>query len=100
MDRGREREAIASGVSFIRRGAIKPMIGYLNGRREEREREREERRGEERRRERFLQSGEWNGIVLSGAVINWAAEVAAAAAVKRPTVAPTDSWLRGRTKGD
>ena len=83
MDRGREREAIASGVSFIRRGAIKPMIGYLNG-----------------RRERFLQSGEWNGIVLSGAVINWAAEVAAAAAVKRPTVAPTDSWLRGRTKGD
>ena len=32
------------------------MIGYLNG-----------------RRERFLQSGEWNGIVLSAAVINWAA---------------------------
>ena len=33
---GRERGAVASGGSFIRRGAIKPMIGYLNGRREER----------------------------------------------------------------
>ena len=27
----------------------------------------------EGRKRRFLQSGEWNGIVLSGAVINWAA---------------------------
>ena len=26
---------VASGGSFIRRGAIKPMIGYLNGRRKE-----------------------------------------------------------------
>ena len=33
---GRERGAVASGGSFIRRGAIKLMIGYLNGRRKER----------------------------------------------------------------
>ena len=32
---GIERRPRRSGGSFIRRGAIKPMIGYLNGRRKE-----------------------------------------------------------------
>ena len=59
---GIERRPRRSGGSFIRRGAIKPMIGYLNGRRKE--------GGKDEGKGRFLQSGEWNGIVLSGAVIN------------------------------